>query len=278
MSKNQLTKREGFSNYVSKVVNDRCATFLSEPEQRERLTKLVMGLVPKNPKILECTPASVAMCLLHCAEWGLEPSTTTGHAWLIPRWSKQAGSQELTFLVGYKGFLELAHRVGNVRTIYAGVVYDGEDFTISIDPSGVSIRHVPSLARDFDRSDDALVASYVIVTTHDGGTYSEWCTRDEIDQRRKAGGSRRFSPWSTHFPRMARKCAIRKLFAGGAVPMTGQAAHQLRKAVEVDIEAELRDMREAREPTPPPPLTLLEGDSDSDPEPMPGLFADGGEE
>ena len=278
MSKNQLTKREGFSNYVSKVVNDRCATFLSEPEQRERLTKLVMGLVPKNPKILECTPTSGAMCLLHCAELGLEPSTTTGHATMIPRWTKQAGSQELTFLVGYKGFLELAHRVGNVRTIYAGVVYDGEDFTISIDPSGVSIRHVPSLARDFDRSDDALVASYVIVTTHDGGTYSEWCTRDEIDQRRKAGGSRRFSPWSTHFPRMARKCAIRKLFAGGAVPMTGQAAHQLRKAGEGDIEAELRDMREARERTPPPPLTLLEGDSDSDPEPMPGLFADGGEE
>ena len=60
MSKNQLTKREGFSNYVSKVVNDRCATFLAEPEQRERLTKLVMGLVPKNPKILECTPTSVA--------------------------------------------------------------------------------------------------------------------------------------------------------------------------------------------------------------------------
>ena len=270
---NQLTKREGFSNYVEKVVHDRCATFLARPEQRDRLTRLVMGLVPKNPKILECTPASVAMCLLHCAELGLEPSTTTGHAWLIPRWSKQAGANELTFLVGYKGFLELAHRVGNVRTIYAGVVYDGEDFTVSIDGDGVAIKHTPDLSRGFDRTDDALIASYVIVTTKDGGTYSEWCTRDEIDQRRKAGGSRRFSPWSTHFPRMARKCAIRKLFAGGAVPMTGQAAHQLRKAVEVDITAELQELREAD--TKPSPLMLLEGEADV--EPLDGLF-DGGEE
>jgi len=274
MSKNELSKREGFANYVERVVSDRCATFLARPEQRDRLARLVMGLVPKNPKILECTPASVAMCLLHCAELGLEPSTTTGHAWLIPRWSKQAKANELTFLVGYKGFLELAHRVGNIRTIYAGVVYEGEDFTVSIDGNGVAIHHTPNLSRGFDRSDDALIASYVIVTTSDGGTYSEWCTRDEIDQRRAAGGSRSFSPWSTHYPRMARKSAIRKLFGGGAVPMTGQAAHQLRKAIEIDVEAELREIREKAEAR-PAPLILLDGD---DSEPLDGLFAEGGEE
>lgn len=267
-----LTKRQGFQAYVSRVVNDRCDTFLARPEQRERLSRIVMGLVPKNPRILDCTPQSVAMALLYCAELGLEPSSTTGHAWLIPRWSKQAGAHELTFIVGYKGFLELAHRVGNVKTIYAGVVYQGEDFSVLVDGEGVSISHSPNLAADFDRSDDALIASYAIVRTKDGGVYADWCSRSEIDKRRNAGGGRKFSPWSTYFPRMARKSAIRKLFSGGAVPMAGSAAHDLRKAIELDLEAELKASQDRPKPV-APPLAILEGEAD----PIAGLFEDGEE-
>ena len=55
--------------------------------------------------------------------------------------------------------------------------------------------------------------------------------------------------------------------------MTGQAAHQLRKAVEVDVTAELQELREAD--TKPSPLMLLEGDAEA--KPLDGLF-DGGEE
>ena len=267
-----LTRRQQFDGYISRVINDRCATFLNEPEQRQRLQRLVMALVPRNNKILECTPQSVAMCLLFCAELGLEPSTTTGHCWLIPRWSKQAQSNELTFMVGYKGYLALAHRCGNIRTIYSGCVYEGEQFDIMVDSNGMNIRHVPRLEADFDRSDDRLIASYVIVSTTDGGTYSEWCSRAEIDKRRKAGGARKFSPWSTHFERMARKCAVRKLFGGGTVPMTGNGAAQLAKAVQIESDFEMKMIREAQQQT-PAPLSILAGDA----EPIDGLF-DGGEE
>ena len=270
----QLSKRQGFEQHVHRVITERCMEFLESPEAATRLQKLVLAMVPKSPKLLECTPASVALCLMHCAELGLEPSSTLGHVYLIPRYSSKTRSQECSFLVGYKGYMELARRSGDVRTMYAGVVYAGEEFAINISSAGVEVSHKPSFDVTLDRSPEAVVASYVIMTTRSGGTYTEWCTKAEIDERRKAGGSKGFSPWSTHFDRMARKSAIRKLFDGGTVPLSPQMA----RANEIEMMAEIAELRMRRtepreQPRPPrvmPALELIAKPEDGPP--VDGLF------
>ena len=231
---NELTPRARFDGLVTKVVEDRCADFLASPDAQRRMTKVALAAAAKNPKLYECAPHTVALSLMHCAELQLEPSSVLGHAYLIPRYSKQIGGQECTFLIGYAGYLELARRSGEVANIHADVVYAGEDFEVWVDDSGQHIRHRKDFGTVQNRRDADIVASYCQIVMKDGAVYSDVCDRADIDARMKAGGSRGFSPWKTHYARMARKSAIRKLLTGGTVPMSAQ----LRRAHEIETEIE----------------------------------------
>ena len=256
--------RAGLGSFVEGVIRRECMEFLQSEAAASRLRKLMLDAVPRNPKILECAPESVALCLMTCAELGLQPSAALGHIYLIPRWSKRAGGQELGFIVGYKGYLELIRRNCDVANIFASVAYRGEEFTITVDSNGPAIHHVPSL-EDIDRSPEAVLASYVVVRMNSGAVYSEWCSRSEIMERKAASGSRGFSPWQTHFDRMARKCAIRKLVDGGTLPLVDDSAL---RANQLEVEAELEATVERQAATAP----RFEALPESDAPPLEGLF------
>ena len=244
-TKNQLAqKRAGFGTFVEGVIQRECMDFLQSEAAASRLRKLMLDAVPRNPRILDCSPESVALALMTCAELNLQPSAALGHVYLIPRYDKKSRGMNLGLIIGYKGYLELIRRNCDVKNIYAGVAFRGEDFTISVDSDGPTIRHAPSL-EDVDRSPEAVLASYVIIKMKSGATYCEWCSRSEILERRAASGSRGFSPWKTHFTRMARKCAIRKLVDGGTLPLIDDVA----RANHIEMKAELQAVQDAPEPT-----------------------------
>lgn len=245
MSENQISLRQRFEGLATTVINDKCAEFLDKPEQRKRMLRVALAAAAKNPKIFECAPQTVALALMHCAELRLEPSSVLGHAYLIPRYSKQLRGQECTFLIGYKGYLELARRSGEIASMVAQVVYDGEGFSVTIEDGEARIRHDIAFGKGAARRDEDIIASYCIVKMKDGSVYADWCDRTEIDERRKAGGDRSFSPWSTHYARMARKSAIRKLLAGGMVPLSAEMlrAHEIETEIEAAIATEVRASR-----------------------------------
>lgn len=55
--------------------------------------------------------------MMQSAQLGLEPNTPLGQAYLIPY--KVKGMDKVQFQIGYKGLLELAHRSGKIKTLYA---------------------------------------------------------------------------------------------------------------------------------------------------------------
>lgn len=192
----------------------------------ERMALLVLGEMARNPKIAECTSASVALCYLTCSQLGLEPSSPLGHVYLIPR--KLKGVMTLTVLVGYKGMLELARRTRDVTWIGAKAVYEDEItrglWRGSIVPP--QIEH--KWGSDIDRSDNKIVAAYCMITMKGGGQYQEILTRDEIDARRKRSRASNDGPWVTDFAAMCRKTPIRALLTGGTVPLSAEVAEGLR--------------------------------------------------
>jgi recombination protein RecT len=84
----------------------------------ERMLSLVYAAATKTPKLFDCTTASLGMCLMTCAEMGLEPGQA-GHVYLIPRFNSKTNAMECTILVGYKGLCELARRSSQVATLDA---------------------------------------------------------------------------------------------------------------------------------------------------------------
>ncbi len=105
----------------------------------------VIDLFNSDSKLKECNPKQVVLEALKAAVFHLPINKSLGFAYIIPYnnsyvkkdqygrdvldqngrkiWEKK---MEPTFQLGYKGYIQLAMRTGQYRTINADVVYDGE--------------------------------------------------------------------------------------------------------------------------------------------------------
>ena len=193
--------------------------------------------VSRVPKIAQCTQQSIQLALLLCARLGIEPSSPLGHVYLIPYDVKNRGLA-LTVIVGYKGYLELMRRSGQVQQVVAGVVYDGEIegglFRASVAPP--MIEHAYSL--DVDRSPAKLAAAYCAIETKEdagGGRYQAILDRSEVEARkaRGAGGP----AWRTDTAAMWRKSAIRALLGSGIVPLSPDDQRRVAAAADAETHA-----------------------------------------
>lgn len=166
----------------------------------------------RTPKIAQCSPTSVALCLLLCARLGFEPSSPLGHVYLVPY------GGVLTPIVGYRGLLELLRRSAEVRHVAAGVVYrdelEGGLFSATLEPPEIHHAWHPTV----NRADDQLVAAYCSVLLINGARHQTILTREQIEARRARGHDG--PAWRTDYAAMARKSAIRALLSSGLVPLS----------------------------------------------------------
>jgi recombination protein RecT len=208
----------------------------------ERMTRIVMTEVRKNPQLAECDKASFFGAVIQCAQLGLEPGTGLGHAYLLPYRNK--GSMECQLIIGYQGMIDLAERSGKV-TIDAHVIYEKDEFsfTLGLEPS---INHVPYFG-DGDRGH--VKGAYAVARYADGRSKFRVLSRADIDAARDASksGKSNYSPWASHYDEMARKTAIRRLFK--MLPKSPESlmatVERLESSVDVDESQDLDNVFEA---------------------------------
>ena len=159
-----------------------------------------------------------------------------GHVYLIPAAQKIRGRREsrplgdrCTLLVGYKGTASSRGAPGEIASIDAVPVYEGEPFKVrrGTDPGSITSGAGTWTARQ----------SWWLSTPSPGCATApspEVLTRQEIDARRNRSQSSGSGPWVTDYARMARKTGLRLLFAGGLVPLSAEIV----RAIEADDEGE----------------------------------------
>lgn len=172
----------------------------------DRLMALAISTINKNPKLGECSESSVMSCLMRCSTLGLEPSDVDGlgRAYILPFRSKQG--MQATFILGYKGLIELARRSGEIKDISARAVYDGDFFEYEYGLNE-KLRHVPS---DGEKTPDKLTFVYCVVHFKDGGHYFDVMTKAEVEAVRKRSKSPNNGPWVTDYEAMAKKTVIKR--------------------------------------------------------------------
>jgi recombination protein RecT len=246
MSEGQMTvadqKREARRALVDGAV-DRAMVVAASHVSRDQFAGLVLGAIAKTNNLDQVTGASLALCLMTCAQLGLEPNTPLGHAYLIPRFVK--GVYECTLILGYKGLLELARRSGTIATMDARVVFKGEVAKVTGGTNGLRIEHEIDL--DLDRGGvkaanaaQRIRGAYATIVTKDGATYTEYITVSQIEERRKRGASGKgtTTPWDTDYLAMARKSAVRALLMSGLVPLSAEVVEAIRNDEPETIDAE----------------------------------------
>jgi recombination protein RecT len=176
----------------------------------ERMSRVTMNGLTRNPKLLECTPRSIAYAIMLLSELGLEPNGPLGESYLIPHWNGKTRTREATPIPGYQGILKLARQSPDITDIYPYIVYEKDVFSIK-KGSEPSVEHEP-----FIGDAGQAIGYYCVVKFKSGGQYFEFITRAQAEQHRDQFATARsregkvFGPWVEHFDRMALKTVIIK--------------------------------------------------------------------
>lgn len=197
---------------------DSIAQLVPKHLSAERLMRVAVNCVAKTPGLQDCSPTSLLQCVLVAAELGLEPGGALGHLYLVPFKGKA------TPVVGYRGFLELARRTGQVSKVRAVVVYEKEVFRV-IEGLHFDIVHERSLAEDRGQ----LKHVYAVAELADGSVQFEVMTRQQVEAIRARSLAGKSGPWATDFEEMAKKTVFRRLAKW--LPLSSE---RFDKALEID--------------------------------------------
>lgn len=184
----------------------------------ERMARIATTEMRKVPKLAKCDPMSFLGAVIQCAQLGLEPGNALGHAYILPfeKRAKVGGEWttvgvEAQVIIGYRGMIDLARRSGQIVSIDARAVFEGDRFecVLGLDPK---IDHTPDW-QNASRTDPAkLRFVYAVAKLKDGGLQFDVMSRSEIDAIRNRSKAAKDGPWVTDFPAMALKTVVRRLF------------------------------------------------------------------
>jgi recombination protein RecT len=94
----------------------------------ERMIRVALTAASSTWGLMECSPVSIAACVVQSSILGLEPSSVLGEAYLVPFWNSKTKRKECQLIPGYMGLVKLARNSGEVSMIDAQIVYQNDDF------------------------------------------------------------------------------------------------------------------------------------------------------
>jgi recombination protein RecT len=224
--------------------NKTAAMFLQRDDVKQKFKELlgnksagfitsVLGAVNANALLKKATPESVYMAAMMAAALDLPVNQNLGFAYIIPYKSKVKDNDGndvwvdvAQFQMGYRGYIQLAQRTGQYKTISAAPVYEGQ--LISQDP----LRGF-----EFDwknKTSDTLIGYAAFFALINGFEKSMFMTVAELEKhgskysKTYSYGS---SKWKTDFEAMAMKTVI-KLLISKYGPLSVDT--QMQKAVIAD--------------------------------------------
>jgi len=180
---------------ASDTFKDQVALALPTHCTPDRFARVALTALNRTPKLAECTQQSLLQCLMDLSAMGLEPDGRRAH--LIPYGDKA------TLVIDYKGLVEMAMRSGEISTIHADVVCEGDVFKYNMG-------RIEAHEVDFKKGRGAMYAAYAHVVMKDGTVKDEVMSKDDIDAIRKRSRSANSGPWVTDYNEMAKKTVFRR--------------------------------------------------------------------
>ncbi len=224
----------------------------------QRVLKLIIGAINKDPKLLQCTPMSVINAVLTAATIGVEIRPNS--AYLIPfaknfkddagRWRKRF---ECTLIIDYRGKIDLAVRSGRVTDIDAEIVYSKDKFRVYRDPEsgqkriehepiyykvGPEGQHLP--IEEADRG--VAIGALVVAAMKEAKPKVLFMPRIDILAIKNRSKAKEDGPWVTDELEMWKKTAIHRMCKTLPQSPEGELAQRLDDANELGITMDVIDI------------------------------------
>ena len=248
----QATRQTGLKVLLQKM-QGQIAKALPSVLTPERYTRMVMTALSTNPDLQKCTPESFLGAVMQAAQLGLEPNTPLGQAYLIPRNIK--GTMQVTFQIGYQGYLDLGYRSGDIAIIDAQAVRENDffEYEYGLEPK---LKFKPSLTNR-----GPVIAYYAMFKTKAGGYNFLVMSKEDIEAFKKQHvdnyGSK-YSPWNTSYDAMAKKTVLKQVIK--YAPKKSEFARALAsdETIKTDIQPNMMDVNDETEPINVTPTTTPE--------------------
>lgn len=222
--KNQLANQAGiqqqnaepsFNKQVSNMLAKMSPSIKSVlPKQfdTDRFARIALSEVRKNPELSKCSIESIGGALMQSAILGIEPGLH-GHCYLVPRWNSKLGRLDAEFQIGYKGYIDLAHRTGKIATIEAEIVYKGDELHFEYG-SNKRLIHKPNLDSEYYGDPEHAEKYYVYMKFLTGAEQFKVMTRSQMMRHMGKHAPRNkqkeiVGPWKSDFDAMSLKTVIR---------------------------------------------------------------------
>ncbi len=175
----------------------------------ERIARIALTTLRKNPALLDCDPSSFLGAVMQASQLGFELDDNLGYVYLVPFYNKKTGKKEIQLFIGYRGLIELARRSGKLRNISARIVYENEPFLIEYGLME-TLKHTPLPPSERGKN---IRGVYVVAFMNDNSSVFDFMWAEEIEEVKKLSksGDSKTSPWATHEEEMMKKTVIRKL-------------------------------------------------------------------
>lgn len=148
----------GYKNLINNTLGD--------PERAKRFVASITSAVAVNPALQDCDAGTILACALLGESLNLSPSPQLGQYYLVPFKSKakydrqgnliQPESIKAQFILGYKGYIQLAIRSGQYKKLNVLEIKEGE--LIRFDPLNEEIEC--NLIDDYEEREAAPTIGY----------------------------------------------------------------------------------------------------------------------
>jgi len=181
---------------------DQIALALPKHMNPERMSRIALTIIRKNPKLLECNPVSLFGAIIQASQLGLEVGI---HAHLVPFYNNKSKQSEVQMIPDYRGIMHLARNSGEITSLTAQVVYDNDEFDYMFGTESY-LHHKPINA---DRGN--IVGAYAVAKFKSGDSQFDFMTTSEINKIRDRSKSKDNGPWVTDYVPMAMKTVMKRL-------------------------------------------------------------------
>lgn len=197
-------------SYLESILKDRAGQFITSLVSMSNLT----------PGLSKCEPNSLMQCGLKAASLNLPLDNNLGFAYAIPYGNKAS------FQMGWKGFVQLAQRTGQYKTVNVITVKEGE--LKKWDPFNGELEI--EIIEDVKREKLPAIGYAAVFRLINGFEKRSYWTKAEV-----LAHAKRFSktfgngPWQTDFDKMAMKTVLKDL-----ISKYGPMSVELQEAIKFD--------------------------------------------
>lgn len=223
---------------------------LKDPDRARRFVATITSSVAVNPALQECEAGTILAGALLGESLNLHPSPQLGQYYLVPFKSKEKKDTQgnviapettkAQFILGYKGYMQLAMRSGQLKKINVIEIKEGE--LRHFDPLNEEIDCI--LIEDWNKRNAArTIGYYAFYELINGFRKAMYWSREQMETHADTYSSafsmdayhklingeipekemwRYSSFWYKNFDDMAKKTMIRQLISKGGCPMSSE--------------------------------------------------------